>query len=324
MTLSFCIPTYQRKELLVQTLESILSQDPSIEIVISDNGSYDGTKEYILSLLPKYPQILYHRWETSVEVGKNLLHVVSLAKTKYVWLLTDDDCLEEGALSHVLSILSTYPNLTGVSVNVEGYDKHMQQKKKIRYSHTMKNSKLFTNAEECFFHLGAWFGYWSSHILLKEKWDEGLLDPLHLSFTGYHHLYLVTSMLKKNPLWYFSYQKCIAYRADNESFAQEFGVFKRYAIDAFTYKAICRHFFDPYPHILFKVQNTVLNEYHVWQLVSLKCNKVSLKTQLKLLLLSLKEYYLFKSFWIKVLPLILTPRLLLLAIRRVYRSWKKY
>ena len=57
--LSICIPTYNRADKLKQTLESIVSQPEFIdfdefEIVISDNGSKDGTKEICEELKKKY------------------------------------------------------------------------------------------------------------------------------------------------------------------------------------------------------------------------------------------------------------------------------
>ena len=43
---SICVPLYNKKEYLTQTLETVLGQTYSnIEVVISDNGSTDGSSE---------------------------------------------------------------------------------------------------------------------------------------------------------------------------------------------------------------------------------------------------------------------------------------
>ncbi|HHC1975330.1 TPA: glycosyltransferase family 2 protein, partial [Salmonella enterica] len=50
MLISFCIPTYNRKEYLEELLNSINNQEKfnlDIEICISDNASNDGTEEMI-------------------------------------------------------------------------------------------------------------------------------------------------------------------------------------------------------------------------------------------------------------------------------------
>lgn len=45
---SVVIPTFNRKEILAQVIESIIEQDyPNIELVIADDGSTDGTKQMI-------------------------------------------------------------------------------------------------------------------------------------------------------------------------------------------------------------------------------------------------------------------------------------
>ena len=128
--LSFCIPTYNRRQLLAETLESILSQSSEVEIIVSDNCSLDGTQSYMEDLCKKYSQIRYHRWDNPVECGQNLLHTVELAAGKYCWLMTDDDCLEPGAIDHVMELLQLYAGITGISVNVEGYDRFLKEKKK--------------------------------------------------------------------------------------------------------------------------------------------------------------------------------------------------
>ena len=98
--LSFCIPTYNRCHLLCETLKSILSQNLSVEIIVSDNHSLDDTSVYMEELCKNYSQIYYHRWSQPVECGENLLKVVELAQGDYCWLMTDDDRLEPGAIEN--------------------------------------------------------------------------------------------------------------------------------------------------------------------------------------------------------------------------------
>ena len=48
---SVIIPTYNRKDLLVDAIRSIMAQDfKSYEIIVVDDGSTDGTEKYIRSL----------------------------------------------------------------------------------------------------------------------------------------------------------------------------------------------------------------------------------------------------------------------------------
>ena len=61
--LSICIPTYNRKKCLQQCIDSIVEQSvfSELEIVVSDNGSNDGTEEMMSGYVAKYPNIVYSR-----------------------------------------------------------------------------------------------------------------------------------------------------------------------------------------------------------------------------------------------------------------------
>ncbi|EDQ3425490.1 glycosyltransferase family 2 protein, partial [Salmonella enterica subsp. enterica serovar 4,[5],12:i:-] len=71
MLISFCIPTYNRKEYLEELLNSINNQEKfnlDIEICISDNASTDGTEEMIDVWRNNYNfPIIYRR--NSVNLG---------------------------------------------------------------------------------------------------------------------------------------------------------------------------------------------------------------------------------------------------------------
>ena len=66
---SFILTTYNSNSNLIKTMSSILMQDyPSIEIVIKDGGSSDGTKD----LIEKYGKELGSRliWKSESEIGR--------------------------------------------------------------------------------------------------------------------------------------------------------------------------------------------------------------------------------------------------------------
>lgn len=319
MKLSFCIPTYQRRFYLEETLSSIFSQmQEDIEIVIADNHSTDGTEDYVHELQECYSNIRYYRWKESVECGKNLLKAVELAAGEYCWLMTDDDRVEEGGVETVMSLLRKYPSLTGVSVDVEGYDRYLKCKKKIRYSHKIKAEKLFEDAEEIFQELGAWFGFWSAHIIKRKKWEEVVATKEHICFLGYHHLYIMLKMAKESPRWFFIDKRCVGYRSNNESFVGEYGRLKRFEIDAFSYTTIGLKLFKR--SSVKKVNTLVLNQLLFWQLYTLKFDSSNIKLLKEILKISFSYYKTYSSFWYRFIPLILFPSSLLRSIRFIKRK----
>lgn len=68
---SICIPTYNRCDLLHQTIESMLEQEEfksgKVEIVISDNTSTDGTQKLGSDYAEKYPNIFYFRNKENIK-----------------------------------------------------------------------------------------------------------------------------------------------------------------------------------------------------------------------------------------------------------------
>lgn len=107
--LSICIPTYNRKDCLIQCLDSIVHQAifSDIEVVISDNASSDGTDKIIGQYTTKYPNIVYSRNEENIGFDRNMLKVVSLASGKYCLFIGDDDAFFDESLENIVDILRT-------------------------------------------------------------------------------------------------------------------------------------------------------------------------------------------------------------------------
>lgn len=101
--LTIAIPTYNRADILDNTLSSIIA-DPSfddrVEILVSDNCSTDHTPEVV----SKYPQVKYFRNEENVR-DKNFPIAVSRGTCKYVHLHNDTVTFNEGKLAKILSVL---------------------------------------------------------------------------------------------------------------------------------------------------------------------------------------------------------------------------
>jgi len=96
---SICIPTYNRKDFLIETLDSILQQTyKDYEIVIVDDGSTDDTADMIKKL--NFP-VTYHRQENRGDAAaRNKL--IELAKGKYITFIDSDDLLLPDAVEKMV------------------------------------------------------------------------------------------------------------------------------------------------------------------------------------------------------------------------------
>ena len=90
---SVVIPTYNRKQLLARCLKSVFSQSYSYdryEVVIADDGSTDGTGDFVKTLKPKCK--LVYAWQENKGRGPVRNFGVSHAKGE-ILAFTDDDCV---------------------------------------------------------------------------------------------------------------------------------------------------------------------------------------------------------------------------------------
>ena len=111
ISLSICIPTYNRAHYLKETLQAFLNQikdKDNIEIVISDNASCDGTYNLVKEFREKFKIIKYYRNERNLGLDLNVLRCVEKAKGEYCWLFSDDDLPLPGVVDYVLKAINRY------------------------------------------------------------------------------------------------------------------------------------------------------------------------------------------------------------------------
>jgi len=99
---SICIPTYNRKSYLKETLDSILAQTyKNYEIVIVDDGSTDGTEEMIKNLV--LPVTYYWQENGGDAAARNKL--LELAEGKYISFIDSDDLLMPDAIERLVRVM---------------------------------------------------------------------------------------------------------------------------------------------------------------------------------------------------------------------------
>ncbi len=106
--LTIAIPTYNRAkylEALLNCLQPQLSLQTSVQLIVSDNASTDGTQQLAEKFASNGLSFQYIRNAENIGPDKNFLQCLDLAKGKYVWLLGDDDLLTPDALAQLVSLL---------------------------------------------------------------------------------------------------------------------------------------------------------------------------------------------------------------------------
>jgi glycosyltransferase involved in cell wall biosynthesis len=101
-------PTFNREDLLPQTLDSILSQPfQDLEYVLVDDGSTDGTAELIRQRYPQVHYLHHPNQGESVSVNRGWAQ----ARGRYVAVVSSDDPMLPGWLEESVAFMDAHPDV---------------------------------------------------------------------------------------------------------------------------------------------------------------------------------------------------------------------
>lgn len=332
MKLSICIPSYNRASLLKETLESAIEQaTDEVEITVSDNGSIDDTEAVVAHYQTLFPRIRYDRFSVNQGADRCYLRCVEIATGEYCWLMGSDDRLEPGAIARILRGIEEHPGIAGISVNYRSYDasfkyaildtpipghKHMPN---------FQEDKLLTHFEDFFPFPAIYTGYLSGQIVNRILWQDIVkTHPVENFFNAYSLVYVMLHMMRKHSQWLCIAQKCVGYRADNDSFLNK-EHFPRLKIDVCSLGDIFRSVFCEKDPIYQKTQEALVKLFVTVRLLQANIVQVERKFWSSAFLLCFRSYGKKKVFWSHLLPFFIIPSFGWKAIRWVYRkTWKKH
>lgn len=142
--ISVVVPTYNRREIVTEALQSILVQKPvNYEIIVVDDGSTDGTVEYLTSLhLPIHTIQFKHRG-AAASINKGIRR----ARGQYVAFLDSDDLWLQGILKVQLHYLTHHPDIplvyTDQYIEASGKRLHKTRFQCVDLSHEEKTKFAF-------------------------------------------------------------------------------------------------------------------------------------------------------------------------------------
>lgn len=200
MKISVIMPTYNRKEYLQDTINSVFNQlcyDGEIELIIIDDASTDGTEEYISSL--ENVKIKYILNKTNQGGAKSRNIGVENSTGDYIAFIDSDTIWYKDKLSKQIPVLLHNPNkIIYCRYKKEDGGKWLLEPKDIR------NGKIFDNLiyqnfvdtpsvimrKEFFLSVGGFdnrlprFQDWDLFLRLSQKYEfVGVEEPLFDSLT---------------------------------------------------------------------------------------------------------------------------------------------
>lgn len=323
VTISFCIPTYNRAALLQECLLTLFNQiGQNVEVVIVDGGSTDNTCSIIERFIQEKYNIIYHRRSERLGVDIDILKSIELATGDYCWLLSDDDLLEQNSFKIISSIINDFKFSSGFSLDYQTYSSDMSFKVKTvpAYPGEIKNNKpILLDKNTAFSQLGQHLGFISSQIINRKYW---LIISKSLDLRNYCNswiiIYMIGKILELNNVWYFLPIKAIKYRSGNDSFLFSNGVVGRQKIAHDNYNFIVSELFNKNSSQYIKICNNLIRYRMSRSLAVIKSSNPSVDSQFQIFKIYIKNYWRFPILWIKVLPIFLFPNFFFILLKKCY------
>ena len=120
-TVSVIIPTYNRADLISQSIDSVLQQTfTDYEIIVVDDESTDNTE----AIVKKYGDRVRYVWTPNGGTGHARNVGMQHARGRYLTFLDSDDILYPYALELETKLLERFPGVSMVCAEVTGFDDH--------------------------------------------------------------------------------------------------------------------------------------------------------------------------------------------------------
>src|SRR3989344_3636967 len=174
---SICIPTFRRMRFLEQCISRMIKEieeeslQEVFEIVVFNDNDADDTSKMIKKYISRYHYILYFESKKIYVLRHAIIHVLSLARGKYIWFFSDDDLPSDNALSMLLTRIKKFkPDI--VFGNVDDFKGRTIVSKN---AFKLKNDIFFRHKKDFFVFLGdkffsiTYFISYISNFIIKRK-----------------------------------------------------------------------------------------------------------------------------------------------------------
>ena len=111
------IVTYNRKDLLKESIEALCRQTRPSDIMVVDNASTDGTEEMVREIMAsmsehsEHGKIIYHNMGENLGGAGGFSFGVKQAYNdgyKYIWLMDDDCIVKKDSLEELLKEITDF------------------------------------------------------------------------------------------------------------------------------------------------------------------------------------------------------------------------
>ncbi len=210
--LTIIIPTYNRKERLLNLLNSIFQEKVgNYRIIICDNCSTYDINDFLKQNICEnnLEKIEIQRRIVNTGMIGNLTYAMTLSKTKWFWTISDDDEIVEGALQKIYKEMENNKDIALIKFSTLGIGKSGEEEnievssleQFIDYYYNNKNRDRSGNLV-----------FFSNNVFNMEKIKDYLIFSFEYSYTQVPHMIpILMGLNEKKMKVKFSMKKVIKY-----------------------------------------------------------------------------------------------------------------
>jgi glycosyltransferase involved in cell wall biosynthesis len=118
---TICIPTFNQSKYVVQSVDSALSQSVSSDVLVSNDGSSDGTAE-VLAKAEFNGRVMLVNHRTNVGIGIHVNWLLQQPATEFIARLDSDDRLCPTYIEELSALLDAHPQAGYAHCSVQEID----------------------------------------------------------------------------------------------------------------------------------------------------------------------------------------------------------
>lgn len=128
--LTICIPTYNRLKFIKNQLYFFNNEfknnqflSKKVDVIVADNASNDNTADFLFQYKNETHFFGYILNESNLGLVGNITNLLYIAKSEYVWFVSDDDELKTGVVSEIIEIIENNENPEFIFLNFSLFGK---------------------------------------------------------------------------------------------------------------------------------------------------------------------------------------------------------
>jgi abequosyltransferase len=329
--LSVCVPTLNRVSFLESFIKNYIEElkydfnginlSSIVQLVIVDGASNDSSDDLIKKYAKTY-NIKFLIRKKRVGIDKDIAKCIEISESEFAWLISDDDVITKGSILKLVEFLNTNREVDGCFLNRIPYDfsiTNQVSEVSLWPSKFFKKNHFFTNKDECFTKIGMDFGFISSQVFNCKKWNDTFekVKTDHLSDTYYLMVHIIASIMNNSFKWVYISDPLVIQRTGNDSLLISQGLYNRQKIEHGNFNRIILEHYEKGSKMYKKFFKKMVRRLPR-VIANFKSQKINFSTQLKILKLYLKSYYMYKETWFIILPIFLTPNFIFVLLRSIY------